>query len=566
MQIDGERLAAVSRSARAPLRRVWDRLSGARAAAVQFQSAAGCLPGVRGVRQHRGDGHGAAWCPIRRKSIREGAIAPWNAPSYAHELEELLALADDYELAGRRAVCRAHGRAAAADRRRCAGAELWRPRRFLHLAGAAQIQNAPAGVLEPLAIVLAVPGVRRCATAARGAGRARRRQELCRRVPHENSRRARILRRVAIARMAAADRAATRRGCAVAAGVPGRRRRRLSGARSVAADAQRRRSAARRPHGDARLQPGRHAVRARRAVGRPASGRRRPAGRRDSSSCKQRGNTVVVVEHEEEIIRRADQVVEFGPGAGEDGGQVVFQGTPQAIGSQLTTAARATGSPAGAALGSQRTAPLDGARLDQAPRRPRQQSARIVTVEFPLGVLCLVTGVSGAGKSTLVDKTLYPALARQLHRDTDPADAAATAGVRRRARHGAAGRRDSHRPKPDRPLAAIQPGHVHEGVRSDPRAVCRAVGGAGPRPVGQPFQLQRRRRPLRDLPRRRHAGDRHAVHGRRVHAVPRVRRPALSAAGAGGEVSRPRYRRSARHDGPRGVHISFAASARCRPS
>ena len=121
--------------------------------------------------------------PDPTKSIRDGAIAPWNSPSYAHELEELLALADDYDLPVDVPFAELTRRAAAADRRRRAGAELRRPQRLLPLAGAAQVQDAPARVPEPLAIVLAVPGVRRRAAAARGAGRARRRQELCRRVP-----------------------------------------------------------------------------------------------------------------------------------------------------------------------------------------------------------------------------------------------------------------------------------------------------------------------------------------------------------------------------------------------
>jgi excinuclease ABC subunit A len=134
----------------------------------------------------------------------------------------------------------------------------------------------------------------------------------------------------------------------------------------------------------------------------------------------ERGNTVVVVEHEEEIIRRAGRIVEFGPGAGGDGGRVTFEGTPKEL-------ARAKESRTGNWL-SGRSGIGSGA-----PRRPTTQgwvklrgargnNLQNVTVEFPLGVLCLVTGVSGAGKSTLVGKTLYPALARILHKDSEPAD------------------------------------------------------------------------------------------------------------------------------------------------
>ncbi len=130
---------------------------------------------------------------------------------------------------------------------------------------------------------------------------------------------------------------------------------------------------------------------------------------------RNRGNTAVVVEHEEAIIRAADQVVEIGPGAGERGGQVVFQGTPEemeACEESLTGdyLARRRG------LGSsgRRRPPNHGwIRLAGA----RGNNLKNITVEFPLGVLCLVTGVSGSGKSSLVQDTLYPALCRRLRKD-----------------------------------------------------------------------------------------------------------------------------------------------------
>ncbi len=134
---------------------------------------------------------------------------------------------------------------------------------------------------------------------------------------------------------------------------------------------------------------------------------------------QRRGNTVVVVEHEEAIIRRADRIVEFGPGAGDDGGRIVFQGTPAEL--EACKESRTGDWLAGRRrLGSsgRRTAAQGWIKL----RGARGNNLQNVTVEFPLGVLCLVTGVSGAGKSTLVDRTLYPALARRLQKESEPSE------------------------------------------------------------------------------------------------------------------------------------------------
>ncbi len=133
-----------------------------------------------------------------------------------------------------------------------------------------------------------------------------------------------------------------------------------------------------------------------------------------------RGNTVVAVEHEAEIIRRAGRVVEFGPGAGSDGGCVTFEGTPKELAcSKVSRTGKWLSGRSGGASGAPRRPTSHGwVKL----RGARGNNLQNVTVEFPLGVLCLVTGVSGAGKSTLVDKTLYPALARRLNKDTVPAD------------------------------------------------------------------------------------------------------------------------------------------------
>lgn len=126
------------------------------------------------------------------------------------------------------------------------------------------------------------------------------------------------------------------------------------------------------------------------------------------------GNTVIVVEHDRDTIEEADVVVEFGPGAGVFGGEITFSGTPEEMKNDPRSL---TGqylryekniSP------KETERPLSGEWLKIT--GCRQNNLKEIDVDFPLGVMTLVTGVSGSGKSSLISDTLYPALHNRLHK------------------------------------------------------------------------------------------------------------------------------------------------------
>ncbi|WP_025597817.1 excinuclease ABC subunit UvrA [Burkholderia sp. WSM2230] len=132
------------------------------------------------------------------------------------------------------------------------------------------------------------------------------------------------------------------------------------------------------------------------------------------------GNSVIVVEHDEDMIRMADYVVDMGPGAGEHGGMVIAEGTPKEV-------ERNAASMTGQYMSGSRTIEYPDERKDPDERRLRIVEAhgnnlRHVTLDLPVGLLTCVTGVSGSGKSTLINDTLYQAVAHHLYgSSTEPA-------------------------------------------------------------------------------------------------------------------------------------------------
>ena len=126
------------------------------------------------------------------------------------------------------------------------------------------------------------------------------------------------------------------------------------------------------------------------------------------------GNTVIVVEHDEETMREADYLVDVGPGAGINGGEIVSAGTPEEVAAceESLTGAYLSGKkkipvPAVRRKGNGKVLRLIGA---------RENNLKNLTVDFPLGKLICVTGVSGSGKSSLINDILYRALAEKLNR------------------------------------------------------------------------------------------------------------------------------------------------------
>jgi excinuclease ABC subunit A len=349
--------------------------------------------------------------PDPSKSLREGAVAPWNTPAYAHELEELLALADDYdlpvdvpyrELTAEQVALVAEG-VPERDFGGLKGFFRWLERRkykmhlrvFLSRWRSYYRCHACGGTrLKPEALAVRIAGKNIAEVSA-----LRIRDSLQWLLTVELSswqcQVGHLLLEQVVTRLRYLDR--------VGVGHLALERplRTLSGgeAQRVALTSA----------------LGSNLVGMLYVLDEPCAGLHQadmPQLVDAIGELRDRGNTVAVVEHEPSLIRASDEVVELGPGAGEFGGRIVFHGTPQALlaDSDSRTADWLTGRRRWESQEQRRPTAHGWLRLIGA----RGNNLQDVTAEFPLGVLCMVTGVSGAGKSTLVQQTLFPAVAQRL--------------------------------------------------------------------------------------------------------------------------------------------------------
>ena len=268
------------------------------------------------------------------------------------------------------------------------------------------------------------------------------------------------------------------------------------------------------------------------------------------------GNSVIVVEHDHDAICAADYIVDMGPGAGEHGGQVVAQGTPEEI-------RLATHSLTGQYLAGHRQIPMPSHRLRADPERVLTHHRRApATTCAKSRSTCRWASSSAspacrarASRRSSTTRSTTRSRARSTAAPTEPAPFREMLGPRV-LRQG-----DQRRPEPDRPHAAIESGDLHGPLHADPRALRAGEGGARARLRPRPLLVQRQGRPLRGLPGRRPHQGRDALPARRLRALRRLPRPALQPRDARDPLQGPEHPRGPRDDGRAGATRS---SSRCR--
>ena len=133
-------------------------------------------------------------------------------------------------------------------------------------------------------------------------------------------------------------------------------------------------------------------------------------------NLKNLGNTVIVVEHDEEMIRSADEIIDFGPGAGHLGGEVIFQGSlKQILKSNLSLTGKYLSGKLKIDIPNMRTKQDDRMLIIKG---AKQNNLKNITAKIPVGLFTCITGVSGSGKSSLINQILYPAMSNKLNRST----------------------------------------------------------------------------------------------------------------------------------------------------
>ena len=276
------------------------------------------------------------------------------------------------------------------------------------------------------------------------------------------------------------------------------------------------------------------------------------------------GNSLLVVEHDPQIMLTADRVIDMGPGPGEHGGQIVFEGTPAELAARADTltARYLSGRLDAVTAAGRRGAPTRGAPAITI-RGATEHNLKQLDVEIPLRRLVCVTGVSGSGKSTLVQDVLYAGLRRAHGKPTETPGAHA-------ALEGADLVGD---------VVMVDQTQIGRTTRSNPASYVGAFDAIRkrfrPRPArrrtrlhARHVQLQLGQRALPDLRRQWLRARRDAVPLRRVPALPRLRRQALPAGdprrdGPSRRGQGAQHRRRAGVDGLRGRGRSSPTTATC---